>query len=275
VILTANTPPPTVSNPVVPDPTVPIPTVPDLQIRAASAGPASVALGGAFTWTLAVVNTGTGPATFAGGQTILLDHLPNSGAAYGTPSVTNAANVDGAASVQCVLTNSAVACTASGGSVTLGATGGTFTVTIPVTPTAIGTLVNPASGGVCAVDPTGVVAESDEGNNACSISAAVGRPNVAVTSTRGAPGTLTVTITATGPGNRLREIRVGDVRNAAVAVNGQAVTANSTVPLTANPASVVVTVTRASTGVPAHVPLVVMDEFGPWPTFVGGGPDAF
>ena len=45
---------------------------------------------------------------------------------------------------------------------------GTITITIPVTPILVGSLVNPKSGGTCAVDPSNKVAESNESNNTCS-----------------------------------------------------------------------------------------------------------
>jgi hypothetical protein len=86
---------------------------------------------------------------------------------------------------------------------------------------------------------------------------------------------LQVTITATGRGNALREVRVGEVRNATVQVAGQTGGTGLRVTLPTAPSSVEITVTRAGAGDLVHVPLVITDQFGEWPTFVGGGPEAF
>ena len=214
------------------------------------------------------------PAAFTSGQTILTDHLPTSGATYDAPTVGDAANVTGAAHIQCAVESNALTCVAGGGNVVLGAGGGAFTVTVPVTPTAFGLLANPG-GGICAVDPAGVVAEANEGNNTCGTSVTVRRPTVTLTTTRVAPGTLSVTVAATGPDNTLREIRVGEVGNATVQVAGQTGGTGLRVPLPTSPTSVVVTVTRTNPGALVHVPLVILDQHGEWPTFVGGGPESF
>jgi hypothetical protein len=51
--------------------------------------------------------------------------------------------------------------------VTFGAVTGSFDVVFSTTPNAAGVLNNPASGGICRVDPNNNVAESDETNNDC------------------------------------------------------------------------------------------------------------
>jgi hypothetical protein len=88
-------------------------------------------------------------------------------------------------------------------------------------------------------------------------------------------GRLGVTIAATGGGNGLREIRVGAARNATIEMAGSTGTANFVVPLANAPTSVSGTVTRTRAGEAVHVPMVVVDQCGPWQTFVGGGPNAF
>ena len=88
-------------------------------------------------------------------------------------------------------------------------------------------------------------------------------------------GRLGVTITATGTGNGLREIRVGAARNATVEIAGSTGIANFAVPLPGAPASIQGTVTRTRAGEAVQIPLVVVDQCGEWPTFVGGGPNAF
>jgi hypothetical protein len=47
------------------------------------------------------------------------------------------------------------------------------------------------------------------------------------------------------------------------------------VPLADRPTSVTFFVRRATPGQATTVPFVVVDDCGPWSTFVGGGPGAF
>ncbi|MFN8633189.1 MAG: SGNH/GDSL hydrolase family protein [Chloroflexota bacterium] len=101
------------------------------------------------------------------------------------------------------------------------------------------------------------------------------RPRVAVAVAKDGAGHLTATIAATGANNTLREIRIGDARNARVDVGGQSGIGGFTVPLPANPTSVALTVSRLTAGAGVHVPLTVVDRCGDWPTFVGAGPAAF
>jgi lysophospholipase L1-like esterase len=101
------------------------------------------------------------------------------------------------------------------------------------------------------------------------------RPPVMVTTRRLGDGRLAVTLAATGAGNGLREIRIGAARNAMIDVAGSAGTAGFSVTLAGSPASVTGTVTRLHAGEAVHVPLVALDQCGAWPTFVGGGPNAF
>ncbi|MEO1088406.1 MAG: hypothetical protein AAFY88_29590, partial [Acidobacteriota bacterium] len=79
---------------------------------------------GAFDWTVVVSNGGDGDATFSNGQVILLDNLPSSNVAYGTPSVVTA-NVSG--TVDCSISNSNLTCAANG-AVTFTAGTGQLTV---------------------------------------------------------------------------------------------------------------------------------------------------
>jgi hypothetical protein len=43
------------------------------------------------------------------------------------------------------------------------------------------------------------------------------------------------------------------------------------VPLPADTQGVTLTVSRITPGQPTTIPLTIVDECGPWPTFVGGG----
>jgi hypothetical protein len=109
------------------------------------------------------------------------------------------------------------------------------------------------------------------------------RPNVGVQVAPGG-GTLHTTITArdagcAGGNNQLQSVRVTRLTNATVDVATSPVTSVSTapqtVPLPSLPASIALTVNRVTPGQAATVELVVIDGCGVWPTFVGGGPNAF
>ena len=110
---------------------------------------------------------------------------------------------------------------------------------------------------------------------ACSV-----RPPVLVSAVRGTPGSLEVRVVApTPPGlatNRLRELRFEETANAQVDVRGRIGTAGRfTVDLPDRPHQVSFTVRRADATRGATVQLDVVDDCGPWSTFVGGGPGAF
>jgi hypothetical protein len=110
------------------------------------------------------------------------------------------------------------------------------------------------------------------------------RPTVTVTTQKGAPGTLNVTVTVTrqasAPYNTVRQIQFGPTRNASVTINGQTDpdgNFTATMPLPTTSVSFVV---RRSPPPPAPaqastVPFTVIDDCGGWDSFVGGGPTAF
>jgi len=113
------------------------------------------------------------------------------------------------------------------------------------------------------------------------------QPNVGLTLTP-LPGTHTLqtTITARNAGcnnntqnNQLLSLRFTRLTNATVDVATAppttGISAPTTVPLPSHPASVVITVHRVTDGQATTVELVVTDGCGDWPTFVGGGPNAF
>ncbi|MBK6560696.1 choice-of-anchor K domain-containing protein [Candidatus Amarobacter glycogenicus] len=120
-----------------------------------------------FQWIITVANVGNTNAVFGAGQDILEDDLP-AGATYGAPGETSD-NAD------CTPNSSStgpttVDCDVDTGETFTLAPGGTWTVTIDVTPTTPGTLLNPAAGAgnVCKVDPDSLLTEANEGNNDCS-----------------------------------------------------------------------------------------------------------
>lgn len=154
-------------------------------------------LNSAWIWTFNVTNSGTGDATFAAGQVVLRDNLPNANVTYGTP--TSAANIT------CSISGTFdLVCTANAGGLTVAMATG-FTVSVPVNgASAPGAYVNPRSGGACATDPDGSVDEGlNEGNNTCSDTVNVYGPPVVVKSFNptsvNVSGTSTLSIAITNP----------------------------------------------------------------------------
>jgi thermitase len=102
------------------------------------------------------------------------------------------------------------------------------------------------------------------------------RTQVGVQVVRTGSGRLQVTITARtnvgSPTNTLRELRFGTAANARIDVPGGPIdsTGNVTVPLPAGTVQTEFTVRRAASGA-FTVPLVAVDGYGDWRTFVGGG----
>jgi len=109
------------------------------------------------------------------------------------------------------------------------------------------------------------------------------RPNVAVAVTPTiSNGTLSVTLAARDAGcaanNQLLAVRFTRLTNATVDVPGFGTISSapsSTLSLASRPSSVVLTVHRVQSGQATSAELIVTDGCGDWPTFVGGGPDAF
>lgn len=110
--------------------------------------------------------------------------------------------------------------------------------------------------------------------------ACVNRPRVAVSATPAGPGRLQVTLTAgtsaLAPSNALRQVRFGAASNALIDAGSQVGRSGSfSLALPSSPSQFSFTVRRATAGVATTVPLTVVDGCGDWPTFVGGGPNAF
>jgi hypothetical protein len=86
--------------------------------------------------------------------------------------------------------------------------------------------------------------------------------------------TISVEVTAAAPANSMHELRIGQPSQARVDVAGGPTgivrPANVAFPSGARQASL--TVWRLAAGVPTHVPFAVVDDCGPWSTFVGAGP---
>ena len=101
------------------------------------------------------------------------------------------------------------------------------------------------------------------------------RPRMLVTTVRSGPNQLTSTISATGQGNVLRELRFVEARNATIDVAGRSEAGTFSVELPDLPTNVTFVMTRLRMDEAVHVPLVVVDQCGDWTTFVGGGVGAF
>ncbi len=108
------------------------------------------------------------------------------------------------------------------------------------------------------------------------------RTNVGVGVAPATAGRLLVTVTARdaacSPNNALQSVQVTRLDNATVEWPGPpptTISAPTTLPVPGTPASYRFTVVRTTPGVASTVHLVVTDGCGTWPTFVGGGPNAF
>jgi uncharacterized repeat protein (TIGR01451 family) len=142
-------------------------TAPDLTATKINSTGGTAHFPSPWTWSITVANHGGFPATFAKNQTILRDNLPLSGIAYGAPNLSTVRSVTGSGVITCTISLGDLSCLATGGSVAI-APAGIFIVSFSAAPTTGGTFVNPRNGGVCLVDPDGVLGEADETNNNCS-----------------------------------------------------------------------------------------------------------
>jgi hypothetical protein len=106
------------------------------------------------------------------------------------------------------------------------------------------------------------------------------RPKVSVVAVPSGPGQLQVVLTAgtaaQAPGNRLVAVRFSPGVNALVDAGGQSGrTGDFTVVLADRPSQTTFTVRRVTPGVAVTVPFTVIDDYGEFRSFVGGGPGSF
>ena len=105
------------------------------------------------------------------------------------------------------------------------------------------------------------------------------RPRVAVDAVPDGDGRLRVTVSATtnpGTANALQSVTWQTMDRATVTMaGGRSMSAGQTMPLSAGAQTFTFLVGRIAPGQAATVHFVVVDACGPWPTFVGGGPNAF
>jgi hypothetical protein len=103
------------------------------------------------------------------------------------------------------------------------------------------------------------------------------RPSVRVAAEPSGGGRLQVGVTAgAGAGISLHSIQFGAATNALIDAGSlQGSPGNATVTIPAGTTTFVFHMRRATPGQATHVPMIVYDTCGAWPTFVGGGPTAF
>ena len=106
------------------------------------------------------------------------------------------------------------------------------------------------------------------------------RPAVSVNAVASGGGRLQVTVSTSGapatPDNRLTRLRATIPSNAVVDLSGgaQGLTGDQDLPIPAGAQSLSFVVRRTGPG-GIQVPLTIVDTCGTWPSFVGGGPNAF
>jgi hypothetical protein len=117
-------------------------TAPDLTATKSDNVSNATTLGNNWTWKIHIANSGTGPANFTTGQTILTDNLPATNIGYGSASQANATLITG--TISCGVTSNVLSCTANG-AVSIAANG-SVDVSVVATPSATGSFVNPTGG---------------------------------------------------------------------------------------------------------------------------------
>jgi hypothetical protein len=148
--------------------TVPL-RVPDVTATKTDSVGGSLTFPGNFTWTITIANQGGANAVFPLGSTILTDNLPNVGITYAPQGTVVPANLAGGitGTINCTLATADLTCTA--GTIVTLPPGSSFTVSVVATPLTPVAFTNPRLGGVCVVDPNGVIPNDPNlGNNMCS-----------------------------------------------------------------------------------------------------------
>ena len=186
---------------------------PDLTASLANNASGNAVVGQSWTWTTTVANGGNTSANFSSGQTVLSANLPNAAAiSFGSPSSSNpnvSCTIDASKNLTCT-TTAALSLAASG----------SFTVSFTATATSPATYAVPRAAGTCAVDPSGVVVESNESNNGCSNSVVVSKADTTTTISSDLPDPsvvgqsvavgYSVSVTAPGAGTPTGNVTVSD-----------------------------------------------------------------
>jgi hypothetical protein len=106
---------------------------PDLTVTKTNNVSGLTTAGSTWTWVFAIRNSGTAPATFTVGQTVLLDNLPTPNVSYPSVSVTPTPVNTPTGNISCVVDGTSnLGCVAAVGPVTI-PPGGGFDVTMQAT----------------------------------------------------------------------------------------------------------------------------------------------
>ncbi len=128
-------------------------------------------------WFADVYNAGDNEAYFSSGQTIFTDEMPSDSILYRNVEVSGLTSISGTGTVACSLgdgdASNVLTCVASGGDLAIGGGNGGFRVMVQATALTAGEKINPATDGVCLVDPDSLVKESDGTDNDCADSVVV------------------------------------------------------------------------------------------------------
>jgi hypothetical protein len=154
-----------------------------------------------------------------------------------------------------------------------GAGAAAFSVNLPVA-LPVGQVVT-----ATATDPQNNTSEFGQAR-AVAVNTCTPRPQVTVSTASNGDGRLRVTIGSTvpvgTPANRLIAIEFKAGTNSLVDIAGQTGrTGAFMIPLNDRPSATTFFVGRATSGQPVQLPFAVIDDCGPWQTFVGGGAGAF
>jgi hypothetical protein len=160
----------------------------DLAAMKSNSVGGTTTLGQTWEWYMDISNSGNGPVLFQEDDTIFIDTLPSDGMSYSVPIASNPVGIGGTGVINCVLNSNVITCSASGGTVSMDIIIGAFRISTTATPLTIGDKINP-SGGVCQVDPDGIITEQFTENNFCNVdTVTVTVPELVVTKSNSVSG---------------------------------------------------------------------------------------
>lgn len=188
----------------------------DLTVSKTNNISGSVVFPNSWQWTIRLTNDGPGTVTFADGDLMFTDNMPDSNLSY---SLVGGGGYGGTTGIVDATNGPNVFWTASG-TVTM-PPGSYFEVIYEATPSAAGTFVNPRAGGICRADPDGLIAESNEGNNDCSDTVTVVAPTVEVSPTSHDFGNQAVGTTSSAFTFTVTNIGTADLTIGTLSVTGQ------------------------------------------------------
>jgi uncharacterized repeat protein (TIGR01451 family) len=117
--------------------------------------------GSSLKWTITITNQGNTTASFAVGEVVFSDNLPNVGAIV---SAVFNSTIDTTGTITCTTTNP-VTCSADAGGFSLPGSNGNFSIDITVTVPLVGGIIINPTGGSCRVDPNNEIGETNDESN--------------------------------------------------------------------------------------------------------------